>query len=139
MYILKSEKSFDAAHFLAGYQGKCRNIHGHRWRILAEIQAETLQEDGCFREMVTDFGDIKGDLGKIADRYDHSLIVEEGTLKPATVAALQDEEFRMVFLPFRPTAENFAKSIYMELKEKGYQVRSVEVYETPTNSATYCE
>lgn len=139
MYILKSEKSFDAAHFLAGYQGKCKNIHGHRWRILAEIQAETLQENGSFRAMVTDFGDIKKDLGEIADRYDHSLIVEEGSLKPATVAALQDEDFRMVVIPFRPTAENFAKSIYMELKEKGYRVRSVEVYETPANSATYCE
>ena len=42
MYILKTEHSFDSAHFLAGYEGKCANIHGHRWRVEIEVQAEEL-------------------------------------------------------------------------------------------------
>ncbi|MEF2600873.1 MAG: 6-carboxytetrahydropterin synthase, partial [Fusobacterium mortiferum] len=33
MYTLISEASFDSAHFLSGYNGKCKNIHGHRWTI----------------------------------------------------------------------------------------------------------
>ena len=37
MYYLKTEHSFDSAHFLAGYEGKCRNIHGHEWRVVIEI------------------------------------------------------------------------------------------------------
>lgn len=37
MYYLKTEQSFDSAHFLAGYNGKCRNIHGHEWRVVIEI------------------------------------------------------------------------------------------------------
>lgn len=40
MYILKTEQSFDSAHFLAGYEGKCRNLHGHRWKIEAEVWAD---------------------------------------------------------------------------------------------------
>lgn len=139
MYILKTEQSFDSAHFLAGYSGKCSNLHGHRWRVIVEICSDQLQQNGQLRGMVTDFGDIKKELHELADFYDHALIVEEGTLKPATVAALNAENFRMIMVPFRPTAENFAKHFFCIIKGKGYDVRSVEVYETPNNCAMYCE
>ena len=43
MYILKTEASFDSAHFLAGYNGKCSNLHGHRWKIVLEVQTEELK------------------------------------------------------------------------------------------------
>ena len=59
MYQLTTEHSFDSAHFLAGYEGKCSNLHGHRWRIVMEAKAETLHEDGQLRGMVMDFGDTK--------------------------------------------------------------------------------
>lgn len=139
MYIIKTEQSFDSAHFLAGYEGKCRNLHGHRWRVVAEVCADHLQESGQLRGMVTDFGDIKQDLKALADSYDHALIFETGSLKAKTVEALNEECFRMIEVAFRPTAENFARHFYTLLKQKGYHVRSVEVYETPNNCAVYCE
>ena len=106
---------------------------------MAEVCADHLQESGQLRGMVTDFGDIKQDLKVLADSYDHALIYEAGSLKPKTVEALNDESFRMMEVAFRPTAENFARHFYILLKQKGYQVRSVEVYETPNNCAVYCE
>lgn len=139
MYILKTEQSFDSAHFLAGYQGKCSNLHGHRWRVVVEICAEQLVQEGQIRGMVTDFGDIKKDLKAITDFYDHALIIEEGSLKPDTVIALQEEGFRMIPVPFRPTAECFAECIYKQLKEAGYVMHAVSVYETPNNCAVYQE
>ena len=51
MYQLTIEQSFDSAHFLAGYQGKCGNIHGHRWRVLLVIQEEKLKEEQQQRGM----------------------------------------------------------------------------------------
>ena len=72
------EESFDSAHFLAGYDGKCSNLHGHRWRIVMEAKAEKLHEEGQLRGMVTDFGDIRRDLKELADFYDHALIYESG-------------------------------------------------------------
>lgn len=137
MYYLTSEASFDAAHFLKDYQGKCRNIHGHRWRIVATVQGASLKPQGTQRGMLMDFGDLKSDLKAIADRYDHSLILEIGSLKEATLKALQDEKFHLEPVPFRTTAENFAKHFYTLLTEKGYCVRDVAVYETPTNCAIY--
>ena len=81
MYILKAEAAFDSAHFLSGYNGKCANLHGHRWVISAEIASENLIADGQCRGMVTDFGDIKRDLKNLADEFDHAFIYENGTLK----------------------------------------------------------
>ena len=48
MYTIKTEASFDSAHFLKGYQGKCSNLHGHRWRVVVEVQSEELKEDEQF-------------------------------------------------------------------------------------------
>lgn len=137
MYYLEAECSFDAAHFLKGYQGKCKNIHGHRWRVVASVQGETLQESGSQAGMLRDFGDLKADLKALAEELDHALLVEAGSLRPKTVAALEQEGFRMVLLPFRTTAENFARCFYEKLTAQGYDVHEIAVYETPTNCARY--
>ena len=58
VYILKAEHSFDSAHFLAEYKGKCGNIHGHRWRkVEVEIQTEELVHGGQLDGMIIDFSD----------------------------------------------------------------------------------
>ena len=67
MYQLKTVADFESAHFLSGYQGKCANIHGHRWHVEIEIQAEYLEMQGQMRGMLVDFGDLKRDLKKLAD------------------------------------------------------------------------
>lgn len=134
MYTVTTRSEFDAAHFLAGYQGKCSNIHGHRWEVVIRVSRDEL-EDG----MVVDFKDLKKDLRAMTEYFDHSFILEKDTLKPATKAALEEEGFRMVEVAFRPTAEHFAKYFYEEMKNKGYRVDSADVYETPTNCATYRE
>jgi len=59
MYYLKTESSFDSAHFLKGYNGKCRNLHGHRWRVVVEIAADQLKDEGQTRGMLVDFSDLK--------------------------------------------------------------------------------
>ncbi len=135
MYTVTTEASFDSAHFLANYQGKCANLHGHRWRVIIEVASETLN-DGS---MVVDFTDLKKDLKAMADDLDHCLIMEKDTLKSATFNALQEEGFKIVEVPFRPTAECFSKYFYEEMKKKGHAVCRARVYETPNNCATYEE
>ena len=139
MYYLTAEASFDGAHFLSGYEGKCSNLHGHRWRVILKIKTDKLQEEGQQRGMVVDFGDVKKALKVEIDFFDHSFIYEEGSLKETTVAALQAENFEMHVVPFRPTAENFAKYFFDKFKEYGFTVSEVTVYETPNNCASYSE
>ena len=139
MYKLKTKASFDSAHFLKDYEGKCSNIHGHRWTVEIEVGAETLESDTQNRGMVVDFSNLKKDLKEIADYFDHSLIMETGSLKQTTEDALLAENLRIVKVDFRPTAENFAKYIYDEMTSRGYKVIEASVYETPNNVASYCE
>ena len=139
MYALKTRAHFDSAHFLYGYDGKCKNIHGHRWVIEAEITGETLQKDGFQRNMLIDFGDFKREVKNLADFYDHSLIYEKDSLKEKTLSALKEEDFRLIEIECRPTAENFAKMFFDVLKEKGLNISRVTVYETPENCAVYSE
>lgn len=139
MYKLKTKASFDSAHFLKDYEGKCSNIHGHRWTVEIEVGAEMLEHDTQNRGMVVDFSNLKKDLREIADYFDHSLIMETGSLRQATEDALIAENLRIVKVDFRPTAENFAKYIYDEMTSRGYKVIEASVYETPNNVASYCE
>lgn len=133
MYIVKTEECFDSAHFLAGYDGKCRNIHGHRWKVVIEVQRENLSEAG----MVIDFTDLKKGLKAFVDGFDHALIIERNSLKYTTYKALAEDGFKIIEVDFRPTAENFAKYFFDEFSAKYSGIRAVEVYETPKNCARY--
>lgn len=137
MFTLKTNAAFDSAHFLAGYNGKCANLHGHHWMIEVEAGQDALQDSGEKRGMVIDFGDLKKAVRALADSYDHALIYECGSLKDATLAALRAEQFHLIEVPYRPTAENFARAFYEALLAQGLPVLRVTVYETPENCASY--
>lgn len=139
MYKLSTEHSMDAAHFLAGYNGKCGNIHGHRWRVIVTVSGEQLEMNGNERGMIVDFSRLKEDVRKMVDYFDHALIVERDTLKKTTFDALLEEGFLIRQVEFRPTAECFSSYFYEQLKVKGYDVTEVKVYETPNNCASYSE
>lgn len=139
MYVLKTEHCFDSAHFLFGYEGKCSNIHGHRWRVELEIYSETLKQDKQLKGMIVDFTKLKNDLKSEVDRLDHAFIIEKNTLKENTLNALKDEGFHIIEMPFRPTAENLSKYFYDVMTNLGYNVKIAVVYETPNNCASYFE
>ena len=71
------------------------------------------------------------------DYLDHCLIIEKGSLKETTLAALESENFRILQFEFRPTAENMAKYFYDKMQDRGYTVKEVTVYEPPNNAAAY--
>ena len=137
MYGLKTESSFDAAHFLTEYHGKCENLHGHRWRVVAYLAQEKLWNEGTHKDMVIDFGEFKHVLRELTEELDHSFIVEEGSLMPETLACLEKEGFTLSMMPFRTTAENLARYFYDRMADSGLSISRVEVYETPNNCAIY--
>lgn len=137
MYQLKTEASFDGAHFLTDYYGKCENLHGHRWRVVVYIRQPDLQEEGTMKDMVVDFGVFKQCVRRVVGEFDHMFLVEEGSLKPATVEALEGEGFTLRMLPFRTTAENLARHFAERLRQEGLPISQVDVYETPLNCASY--
>lgn len=137
MYGLKTEACFDSAHFLTDYYGKCENLHGHRYRAVVYLEAESLQDAGTMRDMVLDFGVFKRAVRALAEDLDHTFLVEEGSLADATLAALEGEGFKLTMLPFRTTAENLARYFCERLTEQKLPVAQVDMYETPNNCAIY--
>lgn len=129
MYTITVKHHFDAAHRLYGYEGKCSNLHGHRWEAEIEISSEELH-DG----MVIDFNSVK----KVIDVLDHGTILwDEDPLCNALYDVLT------IFpLPYHPTAENIAYFIYTTLTciiHKTQIVNCVTVWESPNAKATYAE
>lgn len=137
MYSIRSEAHFDAAHFLADHDGKCRNIHGHRWVIEAEVASDELISEGPLRGMVSDFSILKNSIQEIAGQFDHTLIYETGTFWEETEKALRAQGFALTEVPFRPTAEHLAEYVYEKLSEQGYTVLEAAVNESPANRAVY--
>ena len=77
MFKIRSEVQFDMAHYLSGYKGKCSNIHGHRYRLIATFAAKELHQEGQLRGMVDDFTVVKQALKEIEEAFDHKLVIEE--------------------------------------------------------------
>ena len=141
MFKVKSQIEFDMAHYLSGYDGKCSNIHGHRYKLIVSVKSETLHQEGQLRGMVDDFGNIKAKLREIENLYDHKLVIEDnkdGRLVAEKLSVLPNA-FDILLVPYRPTAEEMSRDIFYKLKSMGLNVSEVELFETPTNSCTYSE
>ena len=137
MYALRTESCFDSAHFLTDYYGRCENLHGHRWKVVAHIEQEHLQAEGTMKDMVVDFGEFKRALRGLTEEYDHAFLVEEGSLSDKTIECLRGEGFTLKLLPYRTTAENLARDFFCRLGGLGFPVSQIEVFETPNNCAIY--
>ena len=139
MFTLKSEIQFDMAHYLSGYVGKCKNIHGHRYRLVVKVSSQTLHESGQLRGMVDDFSEVKAVLKEVHDLFDHKLVIEENEEGKRVVEKLNEsgKVFEILFVPYRPTAEEMSRHIFNEIKKRGVRVTEVELFETPTNSCIY--
>ena len=141
MFKIKNQIEFDMAHYLSGYNGKCSNLHGHRYKLIVSIKSETLHQEGQLKGMVDDFGNIKSKLKEIEDLFDHKLVIEnneEGLLLAKKLKELPNS-FDVLLVPYRPTAEEMSRDIFHKLKAMGLDVCEVELFETPTNSCTYTE
>ena len=136
MFTLISEIEFDMAHFLSGYDGKCANIHGHRYKLVVKIQKEELIQEGQERGMVTDFNQVKRNLKIIQDLFDHKLVVE-GNEEGKQLRDSIGGSYECFFVPYRPTAEEMSRDIFNRLTDLGLAVAEVELFETPTNRCAY--
>jgi len=125
--------SFDAAHRLYNYEGKCHNLHGHTWKVEVTLSGP-LNENG----MVVDFNDMDKKIGKMIDeKFDHATILNIND--PLLSKIRLDTNY--FGLSGDPTSENLAKFIYREVKAmfEPIAVTSVVVWESPTSHAEYRE
>ena len=118
-YELTVKDHFDAAHTLPGYGGPCRYLHGHTWDVEVTLVGQRLDSVG----VLYDFKDIKRDLHRVLDNFDHRYINDTPP-----------------FDAINPTAENLARVIFYELEKTlptGISMLSVAIWESPQAKIVY--
>ena len=108
------------AHALKGYDGLCRNIHGHSYELLVTVAGYPVSDPRSPKlGMVMDFGDLKKIVREtIVDKFDHALVINKD-MDPAYIEQLKKENERLILLDYQPTSElmiiDFARRIKKRL------------------------
>jgi len=140
--LITKQIEIDMGHRVPNHKSKCRNFHGHRYKIEAGVDDKIITTSGASDEgMVIDFSDLKQIMMDYIDEiFDHSLTLYRADEYAPFFERLQDEQ-KVNFVNFIPTAENLAKYWFdilnEELQLKKIKLRYVKVWETPTSTATY--
>jgi len=130
---------FEMAHALHGYDGLCKNIHGHSYRLWVSVRGKKRDEKGHTHDgMVMDFDIIKELVkSEIVLKYDHSLVLN-GNSKHAEINLTAFD--KVFYLQYQPTSENlvtdFAETIRRKLP-KGVELYKVILSETATSYAEW--
>ena len=145
--LITKEIEIDMAHRVCFHKSKCRNLHGHRYKI--EVGVDDKVKDGYGESdygMVIDFSDLKQTMmDEIDEKFDHGAVFyvnDPYRTKLEEILELQDQrKDKMHFVDFMPTAENLSKYWFQLIKpkldDKGIQLYHVKVWETPTSTAIY--
>lgn len=138
---LTKEFSFEAAHALGGYDGPCREIHGHSYRLFVTIKGEPSTDPTNPKQgMVMDFGVLKKIVHEeIISRFDHALVLRSST-DEELLRVLASQFNNVVEVEYQPTCENmlddFARRISMRLPA-GVVLHSLRLHETATSYAEW--
>jgi 6-pyruvoyltetrahydropterin/6-carboxytetrahydropterin synthase len=133
MFTITKEVYFCYGHRLMNHTGKCRHLHGHSVKAAISIQQQTLNDQG----MVCDFADIRDCVsGYIDEQLDHNFLLHKDD--PIIPMLIANNE-RFMALDEHPTAEVLSKMIYQYLKQSGFNVVEVALWETASAYASYRE
>lgn len=139
---LTKEFSFEAAHALGGYDGPCREIHGHSYKLFVTVKGtpSALTDDPkC--GMVMDFGVLKRIVNEeITARFDHALVLRS-TAENASLRGVLAENFdNMVEVNYQPTCENMLADFAARLRARlpqGVELHALRLHETATSYAEW--
>lgn len=142
---LTKQFDFQMAHALSGYDGKCRNIHGHNYRLFVTVEGEPVSDtDSAKRGMVLDFSELKRIVElHVVEPLDHALLLPADSPFARHLASLPPSERQMldtklVTVPFQPTCEHlllyFAERLEGQFPN-GVRLSALRLHETDTSYA----
>jgi 6-pyruvoyltetrahydropterin/6-carboxytetrahydropterin synthase len=139
---LTKEFTFESAHALEGYDGKCRHIHGHSYRFYVTVIGEPVTDPANPKcGMVMDFGELKALVNEeVVEPMDHAFVMRRTESADAVDRVLREGFGNVVLVDYQPTCENmladFASRISRRLPA-GVALYSLKMYETATSFAEW--
>lgn len=133
---------FETGHALHGYDGKCRNVHGHSYKLYVTVIGSPIEDVSHVKNgMVIDFTDLKNIVkSEIEDVFDHASVFNKNTPHVELAKELSDRGHNVILVDYQPTSEmmliDFAEKIKNRLP-KGIELHSLKLEETSSSFAEW--
>ena len=134
--------SFDTGHALYGYDGKCKNVHGHSYRLEVTVIGIPINDNTNVKfGMVIDFGDLKKIVKEeIVNVFDHATVFNKNTPHVELARELEIRGHNVLLVDYQPTSEmmviDFASKIKKRLP-RNIKLFSLKLQETATSFAEW--
>lgn len=133
--------NFEMAHALYGYDGPCKNIHGHSYSLEVTVAGTPLNDPAHPKHgMVMDFSDLKAIVKEqIVDRLDHALLLN-GNSPHRDIPELDENFEKVVFVDYQPTCENMLSDFVIRIKKllpSTVRLVALRLKETPNSYAEW--
>lgn len=128
------EFRWEMGHRLPNHDGECRNLHGHSYRMVVEVEGAIDEDTG----MVLDFGDISKVVKPIVAELDHAFLCQESDEE--LLSFIRNNEWKLVTIPVPSTVENICKLFRDRLQPVFHDVPNVthftvRIWETASSIA----
>lgn len=132
---------FEMAHALYGYDGPCRNIHGHSYRLELTVSGIPREDSAHPKNgMVVDFSDLKIIVKEeVVDVFDHSLVLN-GNSPHRNIPGIEEHFEKVIFVPYQPTCEKMLVDFLGRIRSQlspGLQLEVLRLQETATSYAEW--
>ena len=134
--------SFETGHALYGYDGKCKNVHGHSYKLSVTVIGTPITDTSNVKYgMVIDFTDLKKIVkSEIVDKFDHATVFNKNTPHIELARELESRDHNVILVEYQPTSENmvidFADKIMSQLPPQ-IKLFSLKLQETDTSFAEW--
>ncbi len=110
--------SFETGHALYGYDGKCKNVHGHSYKLSVTVIGSPITDNNHVKfGMVIDFGDLKKIVKEqIVDVFDHATVFNKNTPHVELAHELKNRGHHVILVDYQPTSENMVIDFSIKIK-----------------------
>ena len=139
---ITKEFSFETGHALYGYDGKCKNVHGHSYKLSVTVIGVPINDRTNVKfGMVIDFSDLKKIVKEeIVDHFDHATVFNETTPHIELANELKNRGHHVILVNYQPTSENMVTDFAEKIKSrlpKSIQLHSLKLKETDSSFAEW--
>ncbi|MCK4569950.1 MAG: 6-carboxytetrahydropterin synthase [Bacteroidales bacterium] len=128
---------FEMAHMLKDYDGPCRNIHGHSYKLFVTVTGIPITDKNSPKKgMVMDFKDLKAIVkDHIVDRFDHALVINSEA-DPDMITSMKKHTENLIVVDYQPTSENLVTNFADIIKSHlpaNVELHNLRLWETATS------
>ncbi|MTG96741.1 MULTISPECIES: 6-pyruvoyl trahydropterin synthase family protein [Myroides] len=134
--------TFETGHALFGYDGKCKNVHGHSYKLAVTVIGSPIEDTNNVKYgMVIDFGDLKKIVKEeIVDNFDHATVFNKNTPHIELAKELEQRGHHVILVEYQPTSENMVIDFANKIKDRlpdGIELYSLRLQETESSYAEW--